>query len=97
MSNRLIFCDLKKELIKQSKNKDNGFVSICLNGGEFTMNYIVHASDISIEDEDIFVEAENFVFHIHIDNNFKIEKNINEIEKEYILENERFKLYITFN
>lgn len=96
MFDRMIFCELKKELIEVSKDKDHGFVSLCLDAGNITMNYNVHASDISIDDENIFIETDKFIIHISINNSFKIEKNINDFEKEYVLEDERFKLYMMF-
>lgn len=94
MLNVVLLNELKNDLIKRSKEINNNFVSLCLDSDSIKMYHTVSAYDFLISDDDITIEVENFILSIASRSLFKIEKNKNDIETEYILKNDSLKLCI---
>lgn len=94
MLNASLLKQLKDDLIKKAKEKNNNFVSLCLDVGDIRMCHIVRACDFYVNEDSISIEVDNFILSITPRSCFEIEKHKNDIESEYVLKNENSNLYV---
>lgn len=95
MFNKNLLSVLKDDLIDKAQNHDNKFVTLCLDIDDVKMYNVVYANDFIISENYIDIDIDNFTLSVTLKSDFKIEKNKNLIETEYVLTSNNFKLYIT--